>query len=215
MCKLDYKGKIMSHSHVHPALSSSNLQIWEMIATKLTNESETTNGMVYTSSHVGNRWKNLTKLYRDCFEANRNMNKSASTFHKCQFFDEIASVYNYEGQDSIDSTSKSKITSGTTSHSNKEILVVPTKSTLKRINYVHIAPKQSTECTGSSSVSKDMPLAKKVKSSAEDVLTAIRHLSDDHKVQENMFLARLEKMHDEKMDIFQQYFEIVKQHLKP
>ncbi|XP_076470342.1 uncharacterized protein LOC143300503 [Babylonia areolata] len=63
--------------------------VWELIATKL--RQSIPDSPAFRWNHVENKWKNMTKKFRDCV----NLNRRSSVPVKCNFFDEIAAIYNY------------------------------------------------------------------------------------------------------------------------
>lgn len=64
-------------------------QVWEQIAVKLRQGRK--GSPKFCWNHVENKWKNMTKKYRDCID----MNRRNGTNHRCRFQDEIAAVYSY------------------------------------------------------------------------------------------------------------------------
>jgi len=64
-------------------------QVWELIAAKMRQGRK--DSPQFRWNHVENKWKNMTKKYRDFVD----MNRRNGTNFKCRFHDEIAAIYNY------------------------------------------------------------------------------------------------------------------------
>jgi hypothetical protein len=67
-----------------------NVEVWELITNKV-NQWLGEEEAHFRWSQVENKWKNMTKKFRDCVDMNRRNN----THFKCHFYDEIADVYDY------------------------------------------------------------------------------------------------------------------------
>ena len=65
------------------------VQVWELIAVKMRQGRK--ESPPFRWNHVENKWKNMTKKYRDFID----MNRRNGTSFKCRFHDEIAAIYNY------------------------------------------------------------------------------------------------------------------------
>ncbi|KAL8588665.1 hypothetical protein ACOMHN_001982 [Nucella lapillus] len=71
--------------------------VWELMASKL--RQSVTDSPPFRWNHVENKWKNMTKKFRDCVNVNRRVGSSSSSVTKCNFFDEIAAIYNYNPEE--------------------------------------------------------------------------------------------------------------------
>lgn len=67
--------------------------VWDLITNKL--NQTLTSSQHFRWNQVENKWKNLTKKYRDCVD----MNLRNHTAYKCSFHQEIAAVYDYNPED--------------------------------------------------------------------------------------------------------------------
>ncbi|KAK7469592.1 hypothetical protein BaRGS_00036382 [Batillaria attramentaria] len=187
--------------------------VWELIAKQLANEPELRGKVPYTSTQVSNRWKNLTKMYRDCVDARYTLGGVAA---KCQYFEQIASVYSYTPSDAV--TAKIPIAVASSGK--------PTVS--RTVRYVPIAPKRPAEVKGvvNSSLTADgtgecsdpkrrkcaHSLQKTGEATLVDVICAVSKLNEDKKKQDKTTMEKLENMQRERMDMFRQFLDILKEY---
>ena len=181
----------------------------------------------YTSAQVCNRWKNLTKLYRDCVD---NLKRTGPWVSKCQYFDELDSVYNLVGADRAAGPQPQIFRSSRSSLKNRRLqrLAKREKKTSTAGSFVAIAPKRPLPQVGvapsaSSDVSSIVILAENsgspVPSSStvggekgfSSVVQAVQALHEDQKRIDAWKLDRLEKMHKEKMRMFARFLEVLKE----
>ena len=183
----------------------------------------------YTSAQVCNRWKNLTKMYRDCVE---NRKCTGPWVGKCQYFYELDSVYNLAGADS---------SAGPQLQTNGNLRSLQKIRRLQRLakragekpsssagSFVAIAPKRPLPQVGVapsavSDVSSIVILAEKNGSPAPcsasggdekgfaSVVMAVQALHEDQKRVDSWKLDRLERMHKEKMQMFARFLDILKE----
>lgn len=199
-----------------------------MIATKMTKEAEDLDKMVYTWKQVGNRWKNMTKLYRDCLDA--NLSSKGNSKQKCPYYDEISSVYSLHSQEVNSNdcigTSKMKNTAQVLMRDVPASDIIPE---CKPVTFVSIAPKQSVPLQHVSSVSSengidDINMIKRMKYSTTseashgfthgNIIDILKHINEERIKEDKIKMERLEKMHADKMDMFVKFLNIIKQSKK-
>lgn len=76
-------------NYLNPECVCLRVQVWELIAAKMRQSRK--DSPQFRWNHVENKWKNMTKKYRDFVD----MNRRNGTNFKCRFHDEIAAIYNY------------------------------------------------------------------------------------------------------------------------
>ena len=205
----------------------------------------------YTSAQVCNRWKNLTKTYRDCVES---LEQAGPWVGKCQYFDELDHVYSLTAPGASSALAPrphaSRGSNAKSSLNNNRLLQRLAKragdkkqppsssssssssfsfsSSSAASHFVAIAPKRplpsvSLTPSASSDVSSIVVLADKTASvpagcSASgsatcfgSVVRAVQALHADQKRVDRWKLDRLEKMHKEKMHMFERFLDVLKE----
>nr|KAG5688512.1 hypothetical protein BaRGS_011657 [Batillaria attramentaria] len=228
--------------------------VWEIIATRL--RKETSDPTQYRWNQAENKWKNITKKYRDCVDNNRRHGTNV----RCRFYDEIAAVYNYnpddqaqktaaEGLRALSSTRPQVIKlsdmgeSSTATHQNyvrtkherpsaddesfingtgAEDAAVPLLAKKKKYARLDSATtataQQHTPLTSATVNLVSAPLVSASPSQAapkvsqcDDILAVLKELREDRQRQEKARMDRLENMHQEKMQLFRQFLDLLKQ----
>ncbi|XP_071115810.1 uncharacterized protein [Haliotis cracherodii] len=182
--------------------------IWEMIARKLKDDSVT-----YAWSQVENKWKSLTKRYRDTLDFNARNNNVIP--HTCPFYDEISQAYSYVSPHSSILTSpyaqittvaavqtQTKRQLESTCLNDADIASLTKKK--KYLNQPASAPTSSSAQTTSAVPSPSSGIQ------SVELGSLLRSIHEDRKRQDRLKMDRLEKMHKEKMELFRQFLDVVK-----
>lgn len=233
-------------------------QVWEIIAAKL--RLDPANTVHYRWNHVENKWKNMTKKYRDCVDSNRRHGTSM----KCRFFDEIAAIYDYnpdeaqrvaaEGlralrlppqnnvtsvamplaEDDMRHASSINVNQSRTHHTGtkRDISVqredsaisstelpetLPVLRKKKKYLQSHVSSvcSKKTLVVGPDLLQKTDMLSSATSSADAKTCDAIimewKCLVEEKRKQERIKMDRLEKMHREKMELFQQFLDLLEQ----
>ncbi|XP_046556178.1 trihelix transcription factor GT-3a-like [Haliotis rubra] len=183
--------------------------IWEMIARKLKVDNVT-----YAWSQVENKWKSLTKRYRDTLDFNARNNNVIP--HTCPFYDELSQAYSYVSPHSHILTSPyAQITTVAAVQTQpKRQLESPglndadIASLTKKKKYLN-TPAASGSTSSSAQTSTTVPSPSSGVQSVE-LGSLLRSIHEDRKRQDRLKMDRLEKMHREKMELFKQFLDVVK-----
>ncbi|KAL8588664.1 hypothetical protein ACOMHN_001981 [Nucella lapillus] len=197
--------------------------VWAMLAGKLARGSKSKGK--FTCTQVYNRWKNLTKTYRDCVQ---DIQRVGTWVGKCRFFEEMASVYNDDG--SSQESNPPTTTPTTTMHRvvRKRRRCGPSQPTMSpsQGSFRTIAPKVvpssqdepkpgNTSADASSRVGVEGGGGVLMRGGGGggfgDVVRAMRELQEEEKARDEWKMARLERMHREKMDMFAQFLGVLKE----
>ena len=182
-----------------------------MIAAKLAKGSRLK--MKFTSEQVYNRWKNLTKVYRDC---RTQMEQTGSRTGKCRYFDELSFVYDANSSAGSKQSKRACVKCRLRKHLNTDQSKLP----LPAQNFVAIAPKTAIhpESMASSASLKSIMFGENLVSAGShtsdgrdflELVQAVQKLREDQRKSEEWKLSRLEQMHKERMQMFSQMLGIL------
>ncbi|KAK7115055.1 hypothetical protein V1264_000998 [Littorina saxatilis] len=197
--------------------------VWAMLTAKLTKGSGKSR-MKYTAMQVYNRWKNLTKMYRDNL---RLLEESGYLSSKCQYFYEVDTIFGSSSK--VGAASTAAISNrfaqkkGVSSQQNGQSSKPKIKGVSGLTGYVDIAPKtppvdvslcgpvNSTPVIvfDERSASHPLTLSNGEQNGFGEVVHAVNELYKDQEKTDLWKLQRLEQMHREKMQVFAQFLDIL------
>ncbi|XP_076470630.1 uncharacterized protein LOC143300674 [Babylonia areolata] len=186
--------------------------VWAMLAGKMARGSNKSK-VKFTSIQVYNRWKNLTKTYRDCL---RKIRRAGPWVGRCRFFEEMASVYDagasQQPKSGVHRAARKHRQGGATGPANR---LAQCKSKWRAI-----APKVKATVVVKPDVDPcSFPPQTFLHAGGEEVgggggleavVRAVQELHDKEKALDQWKMDRLQQMHTEKMQMFAQFLDVLK-----
>ena len=148
------------------------MSVWKLIAEQITKDDGNT-GMMVSAIQCEQKWKNITKKFRDTLDHNR---KSGNDKKVCPFYDELEACYGYRPNVSPQYTASSMTCS---TKLNNDLCPDKSKSTFS---------ERSTPSTG----------PKRQKKSSE-IVGILKDIHEEMKADQNRLITTLEKQHEDRM----------------
>ncbi|XP_050415605.1 uncharacterized protein LOC126829643 isoform X2 [Patella vulgata] len=165
--------------------------VWEMIARRLREL-----GYSYSWVQVENKWKSLTKTYRDV--VNYNHKNAQMIPRTCPFYKELSEAYEYTPATSTNISSASNAVTPT---------IIQIKTIKRDANFL-------SDCDKCEPDRKKKYINNQAKTDLQELSSIIKSFNEERKRQDKAKLDRLEKMHREKMDMFSSFLKVFQDSLK-
>lgn len=164
-------------------------------------------GFHITFSQAESKWKNLTRKYRDVVD---NNNTSGRERKVCAYYEELSEIYGYKPnvnptavQSSLPLPSQAGCSTPTPSRKRKDLFSDEEKDESDGSEAQVASPRPSSTPTS-------RKYAKKPKSNSQEVIDAMKAIHEEQKQAEQNRLKLAKDMHDEKMDMFSKFLDILK-----
>ncbi|CAL1534729.1 unnamed protein product [Lymnaea stagnalis] len=217
------------HQHLFDDPHYKKKSVWEMVSMCMQKE-----GYAYSWIQAENKWKAITKKYRDTVD--HNAKHGHIIMRKCPFYNELATVYRYvspclsQAAPSCQAAFKSLVSDNSFQQTTIAVVTNQIPNTAKRPLQCDSDPTASTSSTELKNNNVDgqgpreepvghkvlikkkkySPIAGDNVSDVGQVLHMLRVLNEDRRKQEKLRMDRLEKMHQERMTVFREFLDVLK-----
>ncbi|ESP01994.1 hypothetical protein LOTGIDRAFT_157131 [Lottia gigantea] len=186
---LDLISLHQQHDHYFQSSEYKKRAVWEMISKKMKQK-----GFNYASVQVENKWKSLTKAYRDV--VNHNLKNGHIVTRTCAFFKELSEVYHYIPECAQTPSMQQSVVQIRGGKRNSEDFTDTDTNLQKKKKFLNL---NCSETQSSSDI--------------QSFSSVLKTFNEERRKQDKIKMDKLEKMHREKMEMFSSFLKVFKDSL--